>query len=76
MSEQQRPESWIGGEVLVARSSSTEAELVSLESITKWGIVCTYQQAEIGVPVLIPWASVSWVRLAVQEEMNPVEEDS
>lgn len=70
MSDKQTPESWVGRDVMVARSSSTEAELVSLEGINDWGIVCVYKDAEVGEPVLLPWGSVSWVRLAVQEEVE------
>lgn len=70
MSEKQTPESWVGREVMVARSSSTEAELVSLQGINDWGIVCVYTDAEVGEPVLIPWGSVSWVRLAVAQEVE------
>ena len=76
---QEKPESWIGREVMVARASSTEAELVSLAGINDWGVVCTYKDAEVSEPVLIPWGSLSWIRLAVQEEvdgMNGGSEDS
>ena len=70
MSEKQTPETWVGKEVMVARTSSTEAELVSLEGINDWGIVCVYKDAEVSEPVLLPWGSLSWVRLAVQEEVE------
>jgi hypothetical protein len=64
------PEYWVGREVMVARASSAEAELVNLEGINDWGVVCTYKDAEVSEPVLIPWGSLSWVRLAVQEELQ------
>lgn len=73
MAENQRsqtPESWVGKQVMVARLSSTEAELVSLEGINDWGVVCVYQDAEVSEPVLIPWGSVSWLRLAVEQELE------
>lgn len=70
LSEKQTPETWIGRNVMVARASSTEAELVSLEGINDWGIVCCYKDAEVDEPVLIPWGAVSWVRLAVQQEVD------
>lgn len=70
MSEKQTPDSWVGKEVMVARSSSTEAELASLEDINDWGIVCVYKGAEVSEPVLLPWGSLSWVRLAVNEEVE------
>lgn len=76
MTENQKPESWIGREVMVARVSSTEAELVNLEGISDWGVVCTYKDAEVSEPVLIPWGSLSWVRIAVPEEVGVVENDS
>ncbi|CAN5189544.1 hypothetical protein BH24ACT16_BH24ACT16_11620 [soil metagenome] len=70
MSEKQTPESWVGRDVMVARTTSTEAELVNLEGINDWGVVCTYKEAEVSEPVLIPWGSLSWVRLAVQQEVQ------
>lgn len=76
MADKQTPESWVGRDVMVARSSSTEAELVSLEGINDWGVVCVYKDAEVAEPVLIPWGSVSWVRLAVQEEVEILDGDS
>lgn len=76
MADKQTPESWVGREVMVARSSSAEAELVSLEGLNDWGVVCVYKDAEVDEPVLIPWSSVSWVRLAVQEEVEILDDDS
>lgn len=72
----QTPESWVGKQVMVARSSSTEAELVSLEGISDWGVVCRYEDAEVNEPVLLPWGSVSWIRLAVQQEVEYLNGDS
>lgn len=76
MADNQSLETWIGKDVLIARSNSTEVELVRLQNLTSWGVVCTYQEAEVGEPVLLPWGSVSWVRLAVQEEVDALEENS
>lgn len=76
MSEKQMPEYWVGREVMVARATSTEAELVNLEGINDWGVVCTYKEAEVSEPVLIPWGSLSWVRLAVREEVQAMNGDS
>lgn len=70
LSEKHTPESWVGQDVMVARSSATEAELVRLEGISDWGVVCVYKDAEVVEPVLLPWNSLSWVRLAVQEEVE------
>lgn len=71
MTDEQRLKSWIGRKVMVARSSSTEAELVRLESVTDWGIVCNYQtEAAVGEPVLIPWEALSWLRLPGPEEAD------
>lgn len=61
---------------MVARSSSTEAELVLLKNLSEWGVVCVYQDAEVGEPVLIPWGSVSWLRIATLEEESEIEEGS
>ena len=70
LADKQTPESWVGRDVMLARASSTEAELVSLQGINDWGVVCVYKDAEVGEPVLIPWGSVSWLRLAVREEVE------
>lgn len=74
--EAQTPESWVGERVMIARSSSMEAELVSLEGINDWGVVCVYEDAEVHEPVLVPWGSLSWLRLAVQQEIGIAENDS
>lgn len=76
MADKQTPESWVGNDVMLARASSTEAELVSLQGIGEWGVVCTYKDAEVGEPVLIPWGSVSWLRPAVREEVEVLDADS
>lgn len=73
MTDVPRPESWIGRVVAVARTSATEAEIVRLENLTRWGVVCTYQEAEVGESVLIPWGSVSWLRLATPEESRDLQ---
>jgi hypothetical protein len=70
------PQSWIGRVVAVARTSATEAEIVRLENLTRGGAVCIYQEAEVGEPVLIPWGSVSWLRLATLEEESGIEGES
>lgn len=76
MSDQQSPETWIGRNVMIARASSTEAELVLLQNLNEQGVVCTYVEAEVTEPVLLPWGSVSWLRLAALEEESEVEEGS
>ena len=76
LADKQTPESWVGRDVMLARASSTEAELVSLQGISDWGVVCVYRDAEVGEPVLIPWGSVSWLRLAVREEVEVLNGES
>lgn len=76
MADVPRPETWVGRNVMVARSSSTEAELVLLKNLTEWGVVCVYQEGEVGEPVLIPWGSVSWLRIATLEEESRIEGES
>lgn len=76
MADQHNPETWIGRNVMIARSSSTKAELVLLQNLTEQGLVCTYVEAEVTEPVLIPWGSVSWLRLAAMVEESEVEEST
>lgn len=76
MADSQRPQTWIGSEVMVARASATEAELVLLKNLTQRGVVCIYQVSEGGEPVLIPWDSVSWLRPATPEEAHALKGDS
>lgn len=47
-----------------------------LKNLSEWGVVCTYVEAEVGEPVLIPWGSVSWLRIAKLEEESEIEENS
>lgn len=76
MADQQNPQTWLGRDVMIARASSTEAELANLKNLTGWGVVCTYPEAEVEESVLIPWGSVSWIRLATLEEENELREDT
>ncbi|MGB3684069.1 MAG: hypothetical protein WA990_16445 [Rubrobacteraceae bacterium] len=69
MEKQMIPKSWVGEDVLLARTNSAESELVSVQEVNETGLAYTYKFGEmVEVPVFVPWASVSWMRPSVPSD--------
>ena len=69
--EKQIPKSWIGEDVLLARSGSAESELVNIKEVNETGLAYTYKAGEMSeVPIFVPWSSVSWMRPSVPDDLQ------
>lgn len=69
--EKQIPRSWIGEDILLARSGSAESELVNIKEVNETGLAYTYKAGEMSeVPIFVPWSSVSWMRPSVPDDLR------
>ncbi|MGF1470442.1 MAG: hypothetical protein ACFB50_01720 [Rubrobacteraceae bacterium] len=75
--EKQIPRSWVGEDILLARTGAAETELVNIQEVNETGLAYTYKSGEISeVPIFVPWSSVSWLRPSIPEDLPPSEEES
>ncbi|CAN5604381.1 hypothetical protein BH24ACT20_BH24ACT20_10150 [soil metagenome] len=69
--DKQIPRSWIGEDILLARSGSAESELVNIKEVNETGLAYTYKAGEMSeVPIFVPWSSVSWMRPSVPDDLR------
>jgi hypothetical protein len=69
--DKQIPRSWIGEDILLARSGSAESELVNIKEVNETGLAYTYKAGEMSeVPIFVPWSSVSWMRPSVPDDLQ------
>lgn len=74
--EKQIPESWIGEDVLLARTGAPESELVVVKNVNETGLAYTYKNGDMKeTPVFVPWGSVSWLRPSVSADLQEPEGD-
>lgn len=72
--EKRVPRSWIGEQVLLARTTGADSELVNLREVNDTGLVYAYETGELAeVPIFVPWASVSWIRPSVPKDSEATE---
>lgn len=75
--EKQIPESWVGEDILLARASAVESELVNIEDVNEMGLAYTYKDGDmVEVPIFVPWSSVSWMRPSVPGDLPNSGEDT
>ncbi len=69
--DKQIPRSWIGEDILLARSGSAESELVNIKEVNETGLAYTYKAGEMSeVPIFVPWSSVIWMRPSVPDDLR------
>ncbi len=75
--DKQIPRSWIGEDILLARSGSAESELVNIKEVNETGLAYTYKAGEMSeVPIFVPWSSVSWMRPSVPDDLQEFGNDT
>lgn len=75
--EKQIPKSWVGEDVLLARASAVDSELVRIKEVNETGLAYTYKTGEMTeVPIFIPWSAVSWMRPSTSEDLQQSDGDS
>lgn len=74
MDEKRIPWSWLGGQLILARSGATESELVVLKDVSELGLSYAYEAGEVeGGTVFVPWTAVSWMRQPVPADLEEPE---
>ena len=74
--EKQIPKSWVGEDILLARTGASESELVNIKEINETGVAYTYKSGEMSeVPIFVPWSSVSWMRPSIPGDLQEPGED-
>ncbi len=72
--EKQIPESWVGEDVLLARTGAPESELVIVKNTNETGLAYVYKNGDMKeTPIFVPWSSVSWMRPSVSEDLQDQE---
>ena len=75
--EKQIPESWVGEDILLARTGAAESELVNIKETNETGMAYTYKSGEMSeVPVFVPWGSVSWMRPSIPGDLRESEDNT
>ena len=75
--EKQIPRSWVGEDVLLARTGAAESELVNIKEVNETGLAYTYKTGDTKeVPIFVPWSSVSWMRPSIPEDLQEPESDT
>lgn len=75
--EKQIPKSWVGEDILLARTGAAESELVNIEEVNETGVAYTYKAGEMSeVPIFIPWSAVSWMRPSIPDDLQDSEDDA
>lgn len=75
--EKQIPQSWVGEDILLARTGAAESELVNIQEVNETGLAYTYKAGEMTeVPIFVPWSSVSWMRPSVTDDLQETENDT
>lgn len=75
MDEQRIPGSWVGEDILLARTGAVESELVNIQEVSETGLAYTYKSGEMTeVPIFIPWTSVSWMRPSIPGDLQENED--
>lgn len=74
--EKQVPRSWVGSEVLLARTDAPDSELVALVATNEFGLAYTYSTGELqDVPVFVPWSAISWMRPSIPRDLERIQPD-
>ena len=72
--EKEIPKSWVGEDVLLARTGAAESELVNVKVINETGVAYTYETGEMTeVPIFVPWSAVSWMRPSMSSDRQASE---
>ncbi len=75
--EKEIPKSWVGEDVLLARASAVDSELVNIKEVNETGLAYTYKTGGMTeVPIFVPWSAVSWMRPSISEDLQGPEGDS
>ena len=75
--EKQIPRSWIGEDILLARTGAAESELVNISEVNEMGLAYTYKAGEMKeVPIFIPWSSINWMRPSIPGDVEESETDN
>jgi hypothetical protein len=75
--EKQIPKSWVGEDILLARTGAAESELVNIQEINETGVAYTYKAGEMSeVPIFVPWSAISWMRLSIPDDLQSSEDDT
>lgn len=75
--EKQIPQSWIGEDILLARTGAAESELVNIAQVNEMGLAYTYKTGELKeVPIFVPWSTVSWMRPCIPADMSDSETET
>ena len=75
--EKQIPQSWVGEDILLARTGAAESELVNIQEVNETGLAYTYKSGEMTeVPIFVPWSAVSWMRPSVPDDLQESEHDT
>lgn len=75
--EKQIPKSWVGQDILLARSSAADSELVNIQEVNETGLAYTYKTGEMTeVPIFVPWSSVSWMRPSISKDLQQSDDDT
>ncbi|MBX6765241.1 MAG: hypothetical protein K6T51_12430 [Rubrobacteraceae bacterium] len=70
------PRSWVGKDVILARSGASDSELVVLREVNDLGLAYAYKAGEVeGEPVFVPWTAVSWMRPPVPADLQGARDD-
>ncbi|MGB3634793.1 MAG: hypothetical protein WA982_12185 [Rubrobacteraceae bacterium] len=75
--EKQIPRSWVGEDILLARTGAAESELVNIQEINETGVAYTYISGEMSeVPIFVPWGAVSWMRPSIPDDLQDSEDNA
>ncbi len=75
--EKQIPKSWVGKDILLARTGAAESELVNIKEINETGVAYTYKSGEMSeVPIFVPWSAVSWMRPSMPDDLQDSEDNA
>ncbi|CAN5605263.1 hypothetical protein BH24ACT21_BH24ACT21_08000 [soil metagenome] len=75
--EKQIPKSWVGEDILLARTGAAESELVNIEEVNETGVAYSYKAGEMSeVPIFIPWSAVSWMRPSIPDDLQESGDDT
>lgn len=75
--EKQIPKSWVGEDILLARTGAAESELVNIKEINETGVAYTYKSGEMSeVPIFVPWSAISWMRPSIPGDLQSSGDDT
>lgn len=77
MTQDKIPQAWVGRDLILCRTGTSDWELVTLAEVNELGLAYTYKMGEVqGEPVFVPWSAVSWMRPPIPGDLEGSETEA